>query len=146
MLRARFCAGFGTASFVLSLFDMCKQKGRRMKSFLITVVFAVLAANPASAFERSQDKLFIDFPDLATEYSLGNETQVYAIADDYGEVVYVIIYNAKGNLQPLGTFACNERFEVLSTDSNGFYDIACTNNGAQAILRAIDSGEYRYAN
>ena len=117
-----------------------------MKSLLIAVVFAALAANPASAFERSQDKLYIGFPDLATENPPGNETQVYAIADDYGEVVYVLIYNAKGNLQPLGAFACNQRFEVLSTVTNGFYDIACTNNGMQAILRANDSGEYRYAN
>ncbi len=117
-----------------------------MKRILAPALLVLLAAGSAQAFERSEDKLFIGWPELMIENAPGRETQVYAIANDYGEVVYVLIYNAQGSLQPLGTFACNERFEVLSTETNGFYDIACANNGSQAILRALESGEYRSAN
>ena len=120
-----------------------------MKSTLallsLALTLSVPLAQPVAAFERSDDKLFIGWPELQSEYIPGRETQVYAIANDMGETLYVIVYNVQGRLQPLGAFACNERFEVLEAEHNGFRDIECVNNGSRAILRADGSGAYGYA-
>ena len=116
----------------------------RMKHAIPLLILALLGS-PANAFEPSSDKLYIGWPDLAVDYIPGRETQVYAITTDNGEGVYVIIYNVQGRLQPLGAFACNERFEVLTSVSNGFRDIECVNNGRRAVLRADSSGAYLYS-
>ncbi len=116
-----------------------------LPALLSAALFAApFAIGPAHAFERSDDKLFIGWPTLAVDDLPGRETQVYAIANEYGEVVYVIVYNMQGRLQPLGAYACNEKFAVLASVSNGFRDIECVNDGARAVLRADSSGSYLY--
>ena len=117
-----------------------------MKRFLTLAFLALFTAGPASAFEPAEERLFIDWPELATEYSPGRETQVYAIVSGGDAAIYVIVYNVQGALQPLGAFSCSDSFEVLHTETNGFFDIACVDAGRKAILRANESGEYRYAN
>ncbi|HHB81341.1 MAG TPA: hypothetical protein ENK83_06305 [Aliiroseovarius sp.] len=122
-----------------------------MKSLRVYVSFALALitltmTGPAAAFEPAEDKLFIDWSELATNPAPGRETQVYAIVSEGGEAIYVIVSNAQGRLQPMGAFACSDRFDVLSSSSNGFRDIACVNQGSKAILRADAYGEYRYAN
>ncbi len=111
----------------------------------LALTLSIPLAQPALAFERSDDKLFIGWPELQSEYVPGRETQVYAIANDAGETLYVLVYNVQGSLQPLGAFACNERFEVLGSAQNGFRDIECINNGSRAVLRADIYGGYGYA-
>ena len=117
-----------------------------MKHLLTLALPALLAAGPASAFEPAEDRLFVGWPELAAEYVPGREAQVYAIVTENGEAVYVIAYNVQGRLQPLGAFACSDSFEVLDSVANGFHDIACVNHGRRALLRADESGAYRYAN
>ncbi len=116
-----------------------------MKHFLTLTTLALLAAGPAAAFEPAEDRLFIGWPELAAEYVPGREAQVHAIVTDNGEAVYVIAYNVEGRLQPLGAFACSDSFEVLGSVANGFHEIACVNHGRRAVLRADETGQYRYA-
>lgn len=93
---------------------------------------AVLFAQPASGFEKAQSLLLEDWPELATEYSPGSESHVFAIVGTQTaspEVLYVITWNQNGISQPMGTFRCSKAFEVLSETTNGFYNIRCIDSG-----------------
>ncbi len=108
------------------------------------------AAAPAGAFERSEARLLVGWPDLSVEYVPGGEAEIFAIVENVPAnpgVLYVITWNNKGISQPLGTFRCSRTFEVLGKSSNGFYDILCDDSGPitgdrVSILRMGADGAY----
>ncbi|WP_457650912.1 hypothetical protein [Profundibacter sp.] len=99
-----------------------------MKKLIITGLLTLLPFC-ATAFEASDDKLYVDYPDLAAEYTPGQEYTVHAIIEsgtEQPQILYVISFNNKGALTPLGAFRCDTEFEVLNSTHNGLHDIRCT--------------------
>ena len=98
----------------------------------LTGLLLLTLALPAGAFERSDARLLVDWPELSVEYIPGSEAEIFAIVENVPAnpgVLYVITWNNKGISQPLGTFRCSRAFEVLTTATNGFFDILCDDSG-----------------
>ena len=122
------------------------------KSFRKTV-FAALAlalASPAQAqFEPSQAKVFVDWPQLEVEpmQGLNSEFAIYALVDQ-PKVIYTIIVTTRSNVSVLGSFHCNKEFTVLTSSTNGLYDIRCVEEDlfeqvSTYILRMGKDGLYK---
>ena len=114
------------------------------------VAFSLLIASPVSAqFRKSDDKLFIDWPDLAQDYEPGSEFVIHAIVPDgrSDQTIYVISRDWKGDLIPFGAFECGAEFTVLDSFTNGFRDIRCVavdgvGNRTRYTLRVKNNAGY----
>ena len=111
-----------------------------MKKLALT--FAMIAtALPALAFDRSDAKLLQQWAVLENFSMDGREAKVFAIVDG-DDVLYVITQSIGGQLYPLGTFNCNQAFEITTRKTNGWAEISCVHNGTRRTLRADDGGSY----
>ncbi len=119
---------------------------------MIRMIFtlALLGATPAFAqFQGSDDRLFIDWPDLDEEYQAGAEFLIHAIVPQgrADQTIYVISRDRNGDLTPFGAFDCGGEFTPLKSFTNGFRDIRCVSvdgvgNGTTYILRVPNNNGY----
>lgn len=95
-------------------------------SLIAALVFG--AASATEKFRKSDDKLFIHWPDLAVDEDAETEYGVYAIIQTGGgnlPVIYVITGNFKGKVFVLGSARCDKEFTVLKSVTRGLRDIRC---------------------
>ncbi|HHG89008.1 MAG TPA: hypothetical protein ENJ90_00830 [Devosia sp.] len=92
----------------------------------LAALFLVPANSAQAQFEPSQAKVFIDWPQLEVEPMQGfsSEFAIYALVDQ-PRVVYTITVTTRSNVSVMGAFHCNKEFTVLTSSTNGYYDIRC---------------------
>ncbi|MBL4756499.1 MAG: hypothetical protein JKY32_02300 [Rhizobiales bacterium] len=114
-------------------------------------IAGVLSPNSANAeFQRADQLLYKDVLDLSDDLQPGTEYFAYAVVQSYGEnmpVIYTIVYSHKGDQRVLGAFRCDKQFEIVSSKSNGLYDIRCVRQNVfsvetSVLLKADGSGIY----
>ncbi len=100
-------------------------------------------------FEPSQAKVFIDWPQLEVEPLQGfnSEFAIYALVDQ-PKVIYTITVTTRSNVSVLGAFHCNKEFTVLTSSTNGLYDIRCVEEDlfeqvSTYVLRMGKDGLYK---
>jgi len=117
-------------------------------AFLATLLIA--APSLASAqFQPSQARVFIDWPQLEVEPMQGfnSEFAIYAVIDE-PRVLYTITVTTRSNVSVLGAFHCNKEFTVLTSSTNGYFDIRCVEEDlfeqvSTYILRMGKDGLYK---
>lgn len=116
---------------------------------LIVITMMFFLARPAFAdFEQSEDRLFIDWPDLLEEFDpMGGAFFVHAIVQEGGKILYVISRDFRGRVIPFGAFECGVTFAYLDNFTNGFRDIRCVSedgikNRTTYILRVSHNNGY----
>ncbi len=94
----------------------------------ITALYTFAPVASAQKFQKSDWTTFVSWPELSvippqpgSEYAV--RAQIATIQN--GSAIYVILFNNKGRDYVLGAFNCNNSFEVLTTTTNGLYDIEC---------------------
>lgn len=133
------------------------EVNRKLKlSFAIFVAATSLILHTGSAsakFEKSDEKLFIDWLDLEVNPDSTfevTEFSAYAIVWSGGEnlpVVYVITSDYKGKVSVLGAFRCDKEFRVMKSQTRGMRDIRCVRQDVfgqktTTMLRYNDKGLY----
>ncbi len=115
----------------------------------ITALFVTLFASTATAqFQPAAGKLFVDYPELAQEYTPGSEFVIYAIVpDNSARVNYVITRYWRGRSLSFGSFECGSEFTYMDSFTNGFRDIFCVttdglDNKIPSVLRVQNSAGY----
>jgi len=97
----------------------------------LTAVLATFALPAFAGFEATDEKLFVDYPDLLQEYDItGGEFVVHAILVRTNKVIYVITRDYRGRTLAFGSFECGIKFEYLDSFTDGFRDILCVSQDA----------------
>lgn len=118
-----------------------------MKSILIAALMALATPALGQGFTPSDDALYVGWPGLeGTGFAPDAEARVYAIVDNSGVTqrpVYVILHDNHRFIVPVGVMVCEERFEVLASEGNGWHDILCGNPGRSTVWIMGGDGLYR---
>ena len=116
---------------------------------IFTLILALIASQAHAQFQPAEsEKLYVDYPELALDYTPGAEFTVYAIVSNAPDhAVYVITRFFRGRVIPFGTFECSVEFTYLSSSTNGFRDIRCitsdgVGNRSTSILRVAHNAGY----
>lgn len=121
--------------------------------FALLLLAAAFAGQPALAgFKKSPHQVYVAWPGLSVEELPPQaEYKILAVVDpedSNNPVIYIINYTYKDKTFPLGAFNCNSRFDILTSSTNGLYDIACARKDIfgqieKTTLKAIQNGMYR---
>ena len=124
-----------------------------MRLFLLATIIALSTFAPvvsAQEYQKSDWTTFVGWPELSViPPEPGSEYAVRALIATIqnGSAIYVVLFNHKGRDRVLGAFNCNNRFEVLTSSTNGLYNIQCDfknvfGNIEKTRLRARTDGSY----
>ncbi len=97
-----------------------------IRSALLATALIAAPSLASAQFEPSQASVFVDWPQLEVEPMQGfnSEFAIYALVDQ-PRVIYTITVTTRSNVSVMGAFHCNQEFTVLTSSTNGYFDIRC---------------------